>query len=119
MCLSESPLDHLHWLLARGFPSWGRWYIAVGLRRRRRARLVRPAAADGGLATRRRRPDQQIGGPARAVGEAITQLLQGGQLPYLQRLILEAEDLPDPDVVFERRLAMVLDGLAAGIGRPG
>jgi hypothetical protein len=45
-------------------------------------------------------------------------LLQEGRLPYLRRLILEAEDLPDPDVVFERRLTMVLDGLTAGIGHP-
>lgn len=58
----------------------------------------------------------------RQTGPFITQLLQEGQLPYLKRLILEAEDFPDPDVVFERRLAMVLDGLAAGhdgaSGRP-
>jgi AcrR family transcriptional regulator len=55
----------------------------------------------------------------RRVGPFITQLLQEGRLPYLRRLVLEAEDRPDPDVVFERRLAMVLDGLAAGIGRQG
>ncbi|GAA1305405.1 TetR/AcrR family transcriptional regulator [Pseudonocardia xinjiangensis] len=57
-------------------------------------------------------------GYQRQVGPFITQLLQGGALPYLKRLILEAEDHPDPDVVFERRLTMVLDGLAAAIGRP-
>jgi AcrR family transcriptional regulator len=55
----------------------------------------------------------------RHTGPFITQLLQEDRLPYLRRLILEAEDLPDPDVVFERRLTMVLDGLAAGIDRPG
>ena len=55
----------------------------------------------------------------RRAGPYITQLLQEGRLPYLRRVIVEAEDLPDPDVVFERRLAMVLDGLAAGIGRSG
>jgi hypothetical protein len=42
------------------------------------------------------------------------QLMQLGSYPNLERLILDAEDFPDPDVVFERRLAMVLDGVAAG-----
>jgi AcrR family transcriptional regulator len=55
----------------------------------------------------------------RRTGPYIAQLLQEGRLPYLRRLVVEAEDFPDPDVVFERRLAMVLDGLAAGIGRSG
>ena len=54
----------------------------------------------------------------RRTGPFISQLLQEGGLPYLERLIIEAEDLPDPDVVFERRLAMVLDGLTTRIGRP-
>jgi hypothetical protein len=31
---------------------------------------------------------------------------------------MDAEDLPDPDTVFERRLAMVLDGLAATVHPP-
>jgi AcrR family transcriptional regulator len=53
----------------------------------------------------------------RQAGPYISQLLAGGRLPYFERLIIEAEDFPDPDVVFERRLAMVLDGLAARIGR--
>ncbi|HEY0812534.1 MAG TPA: TetR/AcrR family transcriptional regulator [Pseudonocardia sp.] len=53
----------------------------------------------------------------RQTGPFIAQLLQEGRLPYLNRLIVEAEDFPDADVVFERRLAMVLDGLAAGIDR--
>lgn len=55
----------------------------------------------------------------RRTGPYLTQLLQGGELPYLERLVVEAEDVPDPDVVFERRLAMVLDGMAARIARPG
>ena len=54
----------------------------------------------------------------RQTGPFIMQLLQTGNTPYLKRLIMDAEDLPDPDVVFERRLAMVLDGLAAGLERP-
>jgi AcrR family transcriptional regulator len=54
----------------------------------------------------------------RRTGPFLRQLLQDGQLPYLKRLIIEAEDHPDPEVVFERRLAMVLDGLATRIDRP-
>lgn len=48
----------------------------------------------------------------------ITRLLEGGGHPYLEWLINDAEDFPDPDVVFERRLALVVDGLAAGLGVP-
>jgi AcrR family transcriptional regulator len=66
-----------------------------------------------------RRTGLDFAGYQRHTGPFITQLLQEGRLPYLRRLILEAEDLPDPDVVFERRLAMVLDGLAARLGRQG
>jgi hypothetical protein len=54
----------------------------------------------------------------RQTGPFISQLLQKSEFPYLKRLIIEAEDLPDPDVMFERRLAIVLDGLTARIGRP-
>lgn len=46
----------------------------------------------------------------------ITRLLEGGRHPYLERLINDAEDFPDPDVVFERRLALVIDGLAVSLG---
>jgi AcrR family transcriptional regulator len=47
-------------------------------------------------------------------GPFVMQLMQLESYPNLERLILDAEDFPDPDVVFERRLAMVLDGVAAG-----
>jgi hypothetical protein len=47
----------------------------------------------------------------------FTELLLSGKHPYLERLIRDAEDFPDPDVVFERRLGMVLDGLAANLPR--
>ena len=63
------------------------------------------------------RPSRTIAS-RRSTGPFIAQLLQEGQFPYLERLIVEAEDFPDPDVVFERRLAMVLDGLAARIAQP-
>ncbi|WP_349901993.1 TetR/AcrR family transcriptional regulator [Parafrigoribacterium humi] len=42
----------------------------------------------------------------------LRQLLEGGARPYLRRFVTETEESPDQDVVFERRLAMVLDGLA-------
>jgi hypothetical protein len=63
-----------------------------------------------------RRTGLDFAGYQRQTGPFISQLLRDGEFPYLQRLITEAEDLPDPDVVFERRLAMVLDGLTARIG---
>lgn len=47
----------------------------------------------------------------------LTQLLETGNNPQLKRFILEAEDFPDLDVVFERRLTMVLDGLAASLAK--
>jgi AcrR family transcriptional regulator len=65
-----------------------------------------------------RRTGLDFAGYQRQTGPYIVQLLQEGRFPYLRRLVLDAEDAPDPDVVFERRLAMVLDGLAAGSGRP-
>lgn len=65
-----------------------------------------------------RRTGLDFAGYQRHTGPYLTQVLHEGGLPYLRRLIVEAEDVPDPDVVFERRLAMVLDGLAAGLGGP-
>ena len=40
-----------------------------------------------------------------------------GQHPYLERIVVEAEDFPDVDATFERRLGLVLDGLAARLRR--
>ncbi|HEX3813397.1 MAG TPA: TetR/AcrR family transcriptional regulator [Mycobacteriales bacterium] len=65
-----------------------------------------------------RRTGLDFAGYQRQTGPFISQLLEEGELPYLKRLIIEAEDVPDPDAVFARRLAMVLDGLAARIDRP-
>jgi AcrR family transcriptional regulator len=47
----------------------------------------------------------------------IRQLIATGRYPYLERIVMEAEDFPDIDATFERRLALVLDGLAANIER--
>jgi AcrR family transcriptional regulator len=40
-------------------------------------------------------------------------VMESGRYPMFTRLIMDAEDFPDPDVVFERRLGYVLDGLPA------
>jgi AcrR family transcriptional regulator len=47
----------------------------------------------------------------------IRRLIATGRYPYLERIVIEAEDFPDIDATFERRLALVLDGLAAGVER--
>lgn len=54
------------------------------------------------------------------MGPYVGELVEGGQNPYLRRIIVEAEDFPDMDEIFERRLGYVLDGLQAGlVGRRG
>jgi AcrR family transcriptional regulator len=53
----------------------------------------------------------------RHTGPYVTQLLRDGGHPYLRRVVVDADDSPEPDVVFERRLAMVLDGVAATLER--
>lgn len=47
----------------------------------------------------------------------VRRLIASGRHPYFERIVVEAEDYPDPDAVFERRLALVLDGLAANLRR--
>jgi AcrR family transcriptional regulator len=43
----------------------------------------------------------------------VRQLVESGRYPMLTRIVIDAEDFPDPDQTFERRLGYVLDGLAA------
>lgn len=76
-------------------------------------------AQELGEAEAQRRTGMDFAGYQRHTGPYVKRLLQEGGHPYLLRLVVEAEDVPDQDVVFERRLAMVLDGLAAGIERRG
>lgn len=76
-------------------------------------------AQELGEAEAQRSSGLDFAGYQRASGPYLMRLLEEGRHPYLRRLVVEAEDLPDADVVFERRLAMVLDGLAAGIPDPG
>jgi AcrR family transcriptional regulator len=47
----------------------------------------------------------------------LRQLIATGRYPFLERIVVEAEDFPDVDTTFERRLALVLDGLAANLER--
>ena len=51
----------------------------------------------------------------RHTGSYVGELLDSGRHPYLRRVVEDAEHDPDQDAVFERRLAMVLDGIAATI----
>jgi AcrR family transcriptional regulator len=47
----------------------------------------------------------------------VRQLIASGRYPYFERIVIEAEDFPDIDTTFERRLSYVLDGLAANLER--
>jgi AcrR family transcriptional regulator len=46
-----------------------------------------------------------------AVRPAVEALIATGNFPYFERIIIEADDYPDSDVTFARRLEHVLDGL--------
>ena len=48
----------------------------------------------------------------RRVGPWVRKVIASGRYPRVARVVLEAEDFPDADAVFERRLGYVLDGLA-------
>ncbi|HVX28897.1 MAG TPA: TetR/AcrR family transcriptional regulator [Nitrolancea sp.] len=54
-----------------------------------------------------------------AAAPLVLKMIEGEAHPYFRRIVIEAEDFPDPDVVFERRLGYVLDGLAVGLGLDG
>jgi AcrR family transcriptional regulator len=51
----------------------------------------------------------------RYVGPYVMSVLATGDYPRLRRIVADAEDFPDPDAVFARRLAYVIEGLAAGL----
>jgi AcrR family transcriptional regulator len=50
------------------------------------------------------------------VAPYVIELLETEDHPYFKRIVIEAEDFPEPDVVFERRLGYIIDGLAVGLG---
>lgn len=45
----------------------------------------------------------------------IQRLIEAGKYPQFTRLVIDAEDFPDPDATFEWRLERILDGLATAI----
>jgi AcrR family transcriptional regulator len=47
------------------------------------------------------------------VGPYVMSVLATGDYPRLRRVVIDAEDFPDPDAVFARRLAYVVEGLGA------
>jgi AcrR family transcriptional regulator len=51
------------------------------------------------------------------VAPYVGQLVASGRYRFFERIVVEAEDFPDADATFERRLGYVLDGLAASLGR--
>jgi AcrR family transcriptional regulator len=50
-----------------------------------------------------------------SVTPIVLALIATGEFPYVERIVIEAEDFPDSDVTFQRRLGYILDGLAASI----
>src|SRR5699024_7395793 len=48
-------------------------------------------------------------------GPYVKQMLDTGRFPMLKRVVIEAEDFPDPDAAFEWQLDRVLDGIAVAI----
>jgi AcrR family transcriptional regulator len=51
-----------------------------------------------------------------AAGPLVMQIIEDEEHSYFKRIVIEAEDFPDPDIVFDRRLGYVLDGLRVGLG---
>jgi AcrR family transcriptional regulator len=48
----------------------------------------------------------------------VQSIIESGQYPLVSRMIIDAEDFPDPDAVFGWQLDRVLDGLAAMMPPP-
>ena len=64
----------------------------------------------------------QSGPQARQWGSVMVpymqSIIESGQYPLVSRMVIEAEDFPDPEAVFGWQLDRVLDGLAAIIPPP-
>jgi hypothetical protein len=50
------------------------------------------------------------------VAPYVMEVLASGNYPRLQRIIDDAEDFPDPDEVFARRLNYIIEGIGSGLG---
>jgi AcrR family transcriptional regulator len=70
-----------------------------------------------GVAEAHRRTGLDRAGWQQHMTPFVTELLGTGDHPYLAKIILDADDSPDHDTVFERRLGMVLAGLATAMDR--
>jgi AcrR family transcriptional regulator len=53
------------------------------------------------------------------IAPIVEALIATGDFPYVERVVIDAEDYPDSDVVFNRRLEHVLDGLQVLVDRVG
>jgi AcrR family transcriptional regulator len=65
-----------------------------------------------------RHPQLPLPGWAASMLPYLEQVAATGKYPLFTRMIVEAEDFPDPGKVFEWQLDRVLDGLAAAIPAP-
>lgn len=50
------------------------------------------------------------------VAPYVMEVLATGDYPRLTRIVEDAEDFPDPDKLFQRRLGYVVEGIGAGLG---
>jgi len=50
-----------------------------------------------------------------SVSPIVRAVLATGEFPYVERIVIEAEDFPDSEITFQRRLGYILDGLAASV----
>jgi AcrR family transcriptional regulator len=53
------------------------------------------------------------------IAPVVEAIIATGDFPYVERVVVDAEDYPDSDVTFERRLGHVLDGLQVLVDRVG
>jgi AcrR family transcriptional regulator len=54
-----------------------------------------------------------------SVQPIVEAIIATGEFPYVERIIIDAEDFPDSEVTFNRRLEHVLDGLQVLVDRVG
>jgi AcrR family transcriptional regulator len=64
------------------------------------------------------RPGPQAREWATVMTPYVQSIIDSGRYPQVSRIVIEAEDFPDPDAVFGWQLDRVLDGLAAIIPAP-
>jgi AcrR family transcriptional regulator len=50
-----------------------------------------------------------------SVAPVLRALIATGEFPYVDRIVVEAEDFPDSEITFQRRLGYILAGLATSV----